>query len=48
MKHQPAEVEEVVELTPQEIAEANTGLLIPAEEVLRRMHEKSAEPSEAS
>jgi len=43
------------DLSPEEeadleaaIAEADNGLLIPLEEVLRRMHETNAEPSETS
>jgi predicted transcriptional regulator len=50
MKHQPAiRIEDTFDLSPEEeadleaaIAEADAGLLVPLEEVLRRMHDVSA------
>ena len=54
MKHQPAEIENTFDLSPEEeadlelaIAEADAGLLIPVEDVLRRMRENIADPFEA-
>lgn len=55
MSHHAITTENVFDLSPEEeadleaaIAEADAGLLVPLEEVLRRMHEKSARPAEES